>query len=103
MAALMIVAVFQLFWRLPAVDVARFSPHSPSSGRKSAAREIEVGEREEREHLRAVLGDATIADAAIAELAFDDAKHMLDLCAHFAEAAVASALPLREIAARLRF
>ena len=68
--------------------MARFSRHSPSSGRKSAACEIEIGERKEREHLRAVLGDAAIADAAIAELAFDDAEHMLDFCAHFAEAAV---------------
>ena len=83
--------------------MARFSPHFPSSGRKSAAREIEIGEREEREHLCTVFGDAAIADLAIAELAFDDAKHVFDLRAHFAEAAVASALPLREIAARLRF
>ena len=50
----------------------------------------------------AVFGDAAIADLAIAELAFDDAKHVFDLRAHFAEAAVASGLPLREIAARLR-
>jgi hypothetical protein len=81
----------------------RFRPHCPSSGRKSAAREIEIGEREEREHVRAVLGDAAIADLAIAELVFDDAEHVLDLGASLAEAAVVSALPLREIAARLRF
>ena len=73
--------------------MVRFSPHFPSSGRKSTARGIEIGEREEREHLCAVFGDAAIADLAIAELAFDDAKHVFDLRAHFAEAAVASALP----------
>jgi hypothetical protein len=47
-----------------------FGPHFPSGGHKSAAREIEIGEREEREHLRAVLGDAALADLAVAELAF---------------------------------
>src|SRR4026209_1101160 len=83
--------------------MARFSSHSPSSGSKSDAREIEISEREEREHVRAVLGDAAIAVLAIAELAFDDAKHVFDLRAHFAEAAVASAMPLREIAARFGF
>src|SRR5450631_1926167 len=82
--------------------MARFSPHFSSCGRKSAARKIEIGEREEHEYLRAVLGDAAIADAAIAELAFDDAEHVFNLRAYFAVAAVSSALPLRKIAARLR-
>ena len=44
-------------------------PHSPSCGRKSAAGEIQIGERKQREHLRAILGDATIAHLAITELA----------------------------------
>ena len=37
-----------------------------------------VGERQQREHLSAVLGDAAIADLAIAKLAFDDTEHVLD-------------------------
>jgi hypothetical protein len=71
--------------------MAGFVPQFPLSRRKSAAREIEIGEREEREHLRAVLGDTAIADLATAELAFDHSKHVLDLRAHFAEATVAGA------------
>jgi hypothetical protein len=65
---------------------APFAPHSCSSGRNSPADKIEVSEREERKHLRAVLGNATIADLAIAKLALDDAQHVPDLGAHFAEA-----------------
>ena len=53
-------------------------PPSPSSGRKSAADEIQVGERQQREHVSAVLGDAAIADLAIAKLAFDDTEQVLD-------------------------
>jgi hypothetical protein len=79
--------------------VGPFGPRSPSCGRNSAAGEIEIGEREEREHLRAVLGDAATAHAAIAELAFDDAEHVLDLRAHLAEAVVPRALSFRETAA----
>src|SRR5215207_4152953 len=81
----------------------RFSRPSPSSGRKSAPDEIEIGQCEEREHLRAVLSDAAIADLAIAELAFEHAEDVLDFRAHLAEAAVAGALTLAELAARLRF
>ena len=73
----------------------------PSSRHNSPADKIEVCEREQREHLGAVLGDAAIADLAVAELAFDDAKHVLDFGAHFAEAAVASALALRQRPPRL--
>ena len=47
-----------------------FRPAFSSSVHKSAAGEIKIGEREEREHLRAILGDAAIADLAVAELAF---------------------------------
>ena len=79
-----------------------FRPHFPSSAHKSAAGEIEIGEREEREHLRAVLGDAAIADLAVAELAFQHPEHVLDLGAHLAEAAVPGTLALREVAVRLR-
>jgi hypothetical protein len=41
--------------------------------------ETEVGEHEQREHLLGVLGDVVIADAAVAELAFEHTEHMLDL------------------------
>jgi len=64
--------------------VGPFGPRSRSCGRKSAADEIEIGEREQREHLGAVLGDASIADLAIAELAFDEAELVLDLRANLA-------------------
>ena len=40
-----------------------------SDGRKCPAGEIQVCERQQREHLGSVLGDATIAHLAIAELA----------------------------------
>ena len=69
---------------------------------KSAAGEIQIGERKQREHLRAILGDAAIAHLAIAELAFDDAEHMFDLRAHFAEAAIARLLSLGKLAPRFR-
>src|SRR4029079_6489667 len=73
-----------------------------SCGRKPATGEIQVGEREQRGHLRAVLGDAALADLAVAELAFDDTEHVLDLRTHLAETAVLCALPLGQIAAWLR-
>ncbi len=41
-------------------------PTSPSFGRKSGANEENVGESEQREDLRAVLGDAAITQLAIA-------------------------------------
>src|SRR5262249_42257904 len=77
------------------------SAPSASRGRKSPAGEIDIGEREQREHLCAVLGDAAIAHLAIAELAFDDAEDVLDLGADFAEPAIARPLPSGELAPRL--
>jgi hypothetical protein len=55
--------------------------------------EIEVGERQQREYLRTVFGDAAIANLTITELAFEDAEDMLNLGADSAMAPVA--LPLR--------
>ena len=65
-------------------------PHFGSGGHKSI------------EHLCTVLGDAAIADLAVAELAFQHPEHMRDLGAHLAEAAVPGTLALREVAVRLR-
>jgi hypothetical protein len=45
-----------------------------SGGRKCRAGEIQVCERQQREHLGPVLGDAAIAHLAIAELAALQAK-----------------------------
>ena len=73
-------------------------PHSPSCGRKSAAGEIQIGERKQREHLRAILGDAAIANLAIAELALHDTEHVLHFGAYFAEAAIARLLSLGKLA-----
>jgi hypothetical protein len=73
-------------------------PHSPSCGRKSAAGEVQIGERKQRKHLRAILGDAAIAHLAIAELALQDTEHVLRFGAHFAEAAIARLLSLAELA-----
>ena len=53
-----------------------------SGGRNHPAGEIQVGERQQREHLRAILGEAAIAYLAIAELAFDDPEHVLDFRTH---------------------
>ena len=72
-----------------------FWPPPASRSRKCPAGQKQVGERKQREDLRAVLGDAAIADFAIAELAFDHAKHVLDLGANLAEPAVAAALRCR--------
>ena len=80
-----------MVWR-SAAAAGLSGPHFPSSGHKSTAGEIEIGEREECEHLRAVLGDAAIADLAVAELAFQHPEHVLDLGAHLAEAAVPGTL-----------
>lgn len=71
--------------------MARFRWHAPLSGRKSAADEVQICEREQREHLSAVLGNAAIAHLAIAELALENAEDVLDLRADLAEAAVARA------------
>lgn len=51
--------------------------------------QVEVGKCEQRKYLRAVLGDAAVAHAAIAELAFHDAEYVLDLGADSAVALVA--------------
>jgi hypothetical protein len=63
-----------------------------SLGRKCPAGEIQVCERQQREHLGPVLGDAAIAHLAIAELALQGTKHMLDICAHLAEPVIAGTL-----------
>jgi hypothetical protein len=51
------------------------------SGRRGqpATRQVEVCQRQLREHLRPVLGDASVAHFAIAEPARHDAKDVLDL------------------------
>ena len=59
------------------------------------AREKQVGEREQCEHLRAVLGDAAITDTVISKLAFEDAEDVLDLGAYTTEISVAAALRAR--------
>src|SRR5262245_34147439 len=94
---------FRVLERCSAAVFGVSGRHSPSCGRKSAADEIEIGEREQGEHLRAVLPDTAIADLAIAEPALQHAKDVLDLGAHLAEATVPGTLTLCEIAARLRF
>src|SRR5262245_5331481 len=58
-----------------------------SGGRNHPAGEIQVGKRQQREQLRAILGEAAIAYLAIAELAFDDPEHVLDFRTHLAEPA----------------
>src|SRR5262249_34664804 len=63
-----------------------------SGGRNHPAGEIQVGKRQQREHLRAILGEAAIAYLAIAELAFDDPEHVLDFRTHLAEPAIAGTL-----------
>src|SRR3977135_2928197 len=84
-----------------AVVTGLYWPHSPSCGRKSAAGEVQIGERKQREHLRAIFGDAAIAHLAIAELALHDTEHVLHFSAHFAEAAIARLLSLAELTPRL--
>src|SRR4051812_15264709 len=74
-----------------------------SGGRKCPAGEIQVCERQQREHLSPVLGDAAITHLAIAELAFNDAKHMLDSRAHLAEPVIAGTLASRQPAAGFGF
>src|SRR4029079_10300059 len=70
-----------------------------SGGHKCPAGEIQVCERQQREHLGPVLGDAAIAHLAIAELALNDTKHMLDFRAHLAEPVIAGTLASRQPAA----
>src|SRR5262245_63265433 len=69
-----------------------------SGGRNHPAGEIQVGKRQQREHLRAILGEAAIAYLAIAELAFDDPEHVLDFRTHLAEPAIGPSNPLVESA-----
>ncbi len=47
--------------------------------RQLATRQIEVRERQQREHLCAVLRDASVSNFAIAELALHDAEDVLHL------------------------
>lgn len=61
--------------------------------------EIEVGEGQQREYLRAVLGDAAIADFTITKLAFEHAEDILDLGADSAMAPVALLLRRRQLSA----
>ena len=49
---------------------------------QASSREVEVGKRHKAEHLGLVFGQPAIARFAIAELAFDDAKHMLHFGPH---------------------
>jgi hypothetical protein len=74
-------------------------PAPASRGRKRPAGEVQVSERQQREHLRTVLDDAAIAHLAVAELAFHDA---LDFRAHLAEPVIAGTLLDRQLASRLR-
>src|SRR4051794_13121485 len=74
-----------------------------SGGRKCPAGEIQVCERQQREHLGPVLGDAAITHLAIAELALNDAKHMLDSRAHLAEPVIAGTLASRHLPPGLAF
>lgn len=53
--------------------------------------------------MRAVLGDAASANAAVAELAFENAKYVFDIRARLAIAKIASAPPFRAVAASLHF
>ena len=72
----------RLHWRLS----HRSGATQPSSRQK------QVGQCEQGEDLRAVLFDAAIANLAIAELAFENPEHMLDLGADRAVPPVASLL-----------
>src|ERR1043165_6849944 len=60
-----------------------------SRARNRPAGEVQVGERQQREHLCGVLVEAAVAHLAVAELALHDTEHMLDLRAEFPEAAIA--------------
>ena len=43
--------------------------------------QVKIGQSDQREHLRGVLGDPLVAHLRVAELALDHPKHMLDPCA----------------------
>src|SRR4051812_18752365 len=74
-----------------------------SGGRKCPAGEIQVCERQQREHLSPILGDTAIAHLSIAELALHDTKHMLDFRAHLAEPIIAGTLAGRSLPPGLAF
>jgi hypothetical protein len=81
--------------------IGPFRPHPPSCGRKAAAGEIQVREREEREHLRAVLGDAAIATLRH-PMGHLWRRKACSILARASRAAIAHALASRESAAQLR-
>src|SRR3954468_545324 len=70
-----------------------------SGGRKCPAGEIQVCERQQREHLGSVLGDPRMAHLSMPDLPPHDTKHMLDLRAHLAEPMIAGTLAGRPPAA----
>jgi hypothetical protein len=74
-----------------------------SRARNRAAGEVQVGERQQREHLCGVLVEAAIAHLAVAELALHDTEHMFDLRADFPEAAIAGTLVSRQPVSWLAF
>ena len=64
-----------------------FGPERPFSGaadgfrpstHQGAPRKIKIGQSDQREHLRCVLRQSPVAHLRVAELALDDAKHVLD-------------------------
>ena len=83
------------FQSCPVVGIAQgpFWALFMSGGRNHPASEIQIGKRQQREHLRGILGEAVITYLAIAELAFDDPEHVLDFGAHLAEPTIAGTLP----------
>src|SRR5262249_15381204 len=68
-----------------------------SRARNRPAGEVQVGERQQREHLCGVLVEAAIAHLAVAELALHATEHMPDLREAFPEAAIAGTLVSRRV------
>ena len=66
-------------------------------------REVEVGQRHQAEHLRHIFDQPTITHLAIAELAFDNSEHMLDLGTYDAIFLVTSLLRSLQNPSRLTF
>ena len=63
----------------------RFALHFLFSDRlhpQISSRDVEIGHCHKAEHLRRIFGQAPVARLAIVELAFDDAKNVLDLGPH---------------------
>lgn len=60
-----------------------------------------VAKQQPAKTLRAVLGETAIAGTSIAEPAFQLAEHVLDVGAHLAEPAIATALCRTQFARRL--